>query len=547
VALIAALFASGALGSKANARAVFVTLGFTGISSLLFLSSVATPNIIIPGATNQVFIWSLRLSLPVGGFFFTIAAVRWTPSLEKRIVNHRRLLWLIGLIVFVGFVYLAFAWPVPLAYLSQFDPYLQYGLASITIPALLWAAWRTRFLKWHNNQTLENRLAISLILLAEAEICLSFGVAGSLSWLIYLPLTTGALLMALSAILSIFKTSRDVQLTRYFAALGSILIAGLSLVGVELGVRWLTTGDSITRTSLIPLMVAQGALSFVILYVIVIHLNGLITEQTEALRREQHLRSELTQLIVHDLKSPLTVILSGMNLLGRENLGRLTGTQQRLVNSLEQSGHDILRMINDLLDVERLEDGVLSLQKSLTDPFHLLKERVDELQVLASTNKQSLTITAGTNLPEIRVDRELMRRVLNNLLINALKFTPEGGQIAVEAGVEQSRVVFTVGDSGPGVPLSERSRIFQKFAQVQGGERRGAGLGLTFCKMAVEAHGGTLVVEDSPLGGALFKISLPFGPEGESALTAELEEKHVTSSLPLTQDESYPDWKLEAS
>jgi signal transduction histidine kinase len=372
------------------------------------------------------------------------------------------------------------------------------------------------------------------LLLAEAQLTLVLGIAGQISWLMYHPLVITALTVALSAILKSFQSSRDVQLSRYFAALGSILIAGLSLASVEIGVRWLNSASAVNRSTLIPLSIAQGTLSFVVLYVIVFYLNRLINERNEALRREQHQRGELTQLIVHDLKSPLTVILSGMNLLGKEKLGTLTETQKRLIENLEKSGVDILNMINDLLDVERLEAGALSLQKSLTDTFSLLRHQVEENQILASTNKQKLSLTCEPNIPHIRVDRGMISRVFANLLSNAVKFTPERGKVIVHMARQPNQLVVTIADSGPGVPLHERERIFEKFAQIKGAERRGAGLGLTFCRMVTEAHGGSLTVGESELGGALFCLTLPFTEE----------EAHILSEISLP---SSFDWALDSA
>ncbi|VAW31429.1 hypothetical protein MNBD_CHLOROFLEXI01-4746, partial [hydrothermal vent metagenome] len=261
--------------------------------------------------------------------------------------------------------------------------------------------------------------------------------------------------------------------------------------------------------------------------------NKLINERSEALRHEQHLRSELTQLIVHDLKSPLTVLLSGMNLLGKESLGSLTETQKRLITNLEKSGSNILNMINDLLDVERLEAGALRLQTSLTDTAVLLQKQVEEIKILASTNKQTLTFSHDRNLPQIRVDKGLVTRVFANLLSNALKFTPESGIVSVHLSRQGKQMIVEIADSGPGVPLNERERIFEKFAQVKGSERRGAGLGLTFCKMVTEAHEGSLTIGESSLGGALFRLTLPIVEE--VVLTEQ-----VTSS-----ESGYTDWQFD--
>ena len=537
MALIAALFANSALGEKTSARSIFLTFGFIALSALFLFSSLATPNIIIPGANNPAFMWSIRLSLPLSGLFFAASAVEWPRHVEAIIVKYRRLLWLTGSVLLLTFGMVAFGYPELLDKLLVLDPILPNAMAAVSITLLLWTAWRARILNWYGNKTINGRLAVVFLLLAEAQLSLALGVAGQLSWLMYHPLVITALIVALSAILNTFQTSRDVQLSRYFAALGSILIAGLSLVSVEIGFRWLTSGSGINRTTLIPLSIAQGTLSFIVLYVIVFYLNRLINERNDALRREQHLRSELTQLIVHDLKSPLTVILSGMNLLGKENLGSLTKTQKRLITNLEKSGTDILQMINDLLDVERLEAGRLTLQKTLTDTLSLLQQQIEETKILASTNKQTLTLSHDQDLPQIRVDRGLISRVFANLLSNALKFTPEHGTVSVTLSRQEYQLIVAVADSGPGVPPHERERIFEKFAQVEGGERRGAGLGLTFCKMVAEAHSGSLTVHESDLGGALFCLTLPFT------------EEEVSLSLPRQismSDSSYGDWALDS-
>ena len=513
IALIAALFANSALGKETTARSIFLTMGFTAVSALFLGSSLATPNILIYGASNSTFVWSLRLCLPISGFFFAAAARDWSQATEFFIVKHQRVWWLIGVILIALYGIVSFGKPEIFDYLMRFDPFFPSLFGAVSISLLVWTAWQSRVLNWYGNRMIYGRLAVVFLLLAEAQLTLILGISGQLSWLMYHPIVITALVVALSAILKSFQSSRDVQLSRYFAALGSILIAGLSLASVEFGLYWLNIANKIDRSTLIPLSLTQGALSFVVLYVIVHYLNRLINERSDILRREQHQRSQLTQLIVHDLKSPLTVILSGMNLLAKEKLGTLTETQKRLIENLEKSGVDILNMINDLLDVERLEAGVLNLQKSLTDTFSLLRHQFEENQILASTNKQKLSLTCDPNIPQIRVDRGMISRVFANLLSNAVKFTPERGRVLVHMARQPNQLVVTIADNGPGVPLHERERIFEKFAQIKGAERRGAGLGLTFCRMVAEAHGGSLTVGESELGGALFCLTLPFAEE----------------------------------
>ena len=196
------------------------------------------------------------------------------------------------------------------------------------------------------------------ILLAEAELFQTFGTPGGYSWMLYHPMVLAALMLAIYAILGEFESAPNLQLNRYFAIVGSILIAAVSLIFGEVGLRWLP--ENLSRTNIVALVLAQSVVSFIVLYSIVYYLNRLLQERNVALKQEQHLRSELTQLIVHDLKSPLTVITSGINLLAKGNLGGLTQTQARLLTSLEQSGKQILFLIDDLLDVERLEAGALN-------------------------------------------------------------------------------------------------------------------------------------------------------------------------------------------
>lgn len=522
LAFTAALFAGPMLGAKPASRSLFVTLGFAAISALLLVGTMATPGLLVPKSKVEVFLWSLNLSFPVGALFFAFASVHWSAAIEARVVARRHFFWLGGILLFILYVAIAIYAPPLFESLNRFRPVIQGILAVTTFAFFFIGIVRTHVIAGGHGTQIERAFVITFILLAEAQIYLAFAEFGRLSWLLYHLPTLAALIVALRAMLVTMETSRDLQLTHYFAALGSITIFGISLAIGEVGTHWVSL--DIGRSSIIPLAVIQGFLSFLVLFLIVSRLNRLVVERTLALRQEQHLRGELIQLIVHDLKSPLSVIKGGINLLAKARLGPLTETQTRLLTNLEQSGDDILQMINDLLDVERMEAGALKLHLGIVEPEILLHECVNDLQIVASTYKQNLTISHPAVLPRVQVDKSLLRRVLNNLLTNALKFTPEEGDIQVAAGIEADYLIIGVADSGPGVPPADRERIFEKFTQVQGTERRGAGLGLTFCKMAIAAHGGTITVGESASGGALFEIVLPLRqtPEG-SALPLEPE------------------------
>lgn len=511
MALIMALFTSSGLRGEAKPRTLFLTLAFGAVAALLLLTGISTPEVLIPGMMNELFRWSQRLALPVGAIYFAIASLQWGELQEKKMMTRWRGFILFNFLLYGLFVFCTVWFAVPLQQLADtpLDDLFKSSLGAVTIGLLLWAARQN----WLVGKPVEKRLAVALVLLAEAQLCLVMGEWGRISWYLYNPLTLAGITVAVSAVLSTFEATRDIQLAHYFAVLGSILMIGLSLVSGELGIRWI---PNVSRTSIVSLALIQGALSFIILYFIVLHLDKVITERTLALHQEQRLRTELTQIIVHDLKNPLTVITSGVNLLRKERVGTITPQQGKLLADLERAGQDTLRLINDMLDVARMEAGTLPLKIGRLDMNKLLKERAAELQILASNYKQNLILSLPDSLPTIEADKELLHRVVSNILSNAVKFTPEEGQIRISAGCQGQDVTIIFEDSGPGIPVEDRQRIFEKFGQVKGTERRGAGLGLTFCEMAVEAHNGRIEVGDSAmLGGALFQVTLPVKQENK--------------------------------
>jgi len=225
-------------------------------------------------------------------------------------------------------------------------------------------------------------------------------------------------------------------------------------------------------------------------------------------------REDLTQMIVHDLRSPLGSIIGSLNVLAETEFDdpdvailvsvALTGSQR------------MLDLVNSLLDIAALEAGRLPLTRDAHDPAKLVGGAVERIQPLARSDSVGIEVIARPDAPPVDVDADLVVRVLVNLLDNALKFAPRGSVVRLEvAPVEENGrahfVRFTVHDQGPGVPLEERTRIFEKFSQVKGhqGRRRGSGLGLTFCKLVVEAHGGDIWAEEPPDGGSRFVLTLP--------------------------------------
>jgi PAS domain S-box-containing protein len=239
-------------------------------------------------------------------------------------------------------------------------------------------------------------------------------------------------------------------------------------------------------------------------------------DQTEQ-REVEMMREDLSRMIVHDLRSPLTAVNTGLKLLRdlvpaeshfRVAVENTTDASQRAVRKL-------LSRVESLLDIAKIESGQLTLEIGPTDLRGLVDSVFTELKPLA----QELEVSLVADVPDavVRVDAEKIERVLLNLVDNALKFSPAEGTVTVQVhppgagGATPNFVRVDVMDSGPGVPDDYRTRLFDRFVQIQGrqGKRRGTGLGLTFCRLAIQAHGGRIWVEDNPHGGSVFAITLP--------------------------------------
>lgn len=227
-------------------------------------------------------------------------------------------------------------------------------------------------------------------------------------------------------------------------------------------------------------------------------------------------RAHLTEMIVHDLRSPLTTLLGSLHLLGDvldERLEKETGEQALRVS--RRGVQQMLGLVNSLLDVARLESRELQLDLTDFDLHTVLDSLADVF--IPSANEQGVIFSCRSPDREVLIcaDEEKVRRSLMNLVDNAIKFTPEGGQVHVDLRDRDRVVEVTVADSGPGIPEDMREKVFERFARVPGtrGRRRGTGLGLAFAKLALEAHGGTISVEDNPGGGSLFRAHLPKRPQ----------------------------------
>ncbi|MBI3552863.1 MAG: HAMP domain-containing histidine kinase [Elusimicrobia bacterium] len=253
------------------------------------------------------------------------------------------------------------------------------------------------------------------------------------------------------------------------------------------------------------------------------------------LKREMQLRRELERekqdlsaMLVHDLKTPLTVIRSGLALLheqlaepngdgkakGRKGAER--GSRRRTFELLDMSTSRLHRMVEDVLQLARLEEVAGLRERALVDLGALASACVKDFALVVADRKQKISLVLPKKpLPRVLGDQPLLRRVLDNLVHNAVEHTPAGGTITVAAGLEAGHVRVSVSDSGPGVPPEARAQLFQKFFQKDLKRHVGnVGLGLALCEKVVTRHEGSIGIEDAKPHGACFYFLLPVSEPG---------------------------------
>jgi signal transduction histidine kinase len=237
-------------------------------------------------------------------------------------------------------------------------------------------------------------------------------------------------------------------------------------------------------------------------------LHDELAENYRRLQELERLRDSLTHMVVHDLRSPLTAIIMSMELMKMTTAGRLKPRDLETLEACHGSALNMNEMVTTLLDVSRLEAGELPLQKAVIPLAPVVQAAVIPLRGLAEGNDVRLAGPDGDGTAHC--DGEIVRRVLGNLVGNALKFTPAGGEVRVSLHNGGPDVRVAVRDNGPGIAPEYHGKIFEKFGQVQDRKAKlGAGLGLAFCKLAVEAHGGRIGVESEVGRGSIFWFTLP--------------------------------------
>ncbi len=233
-----------------------------------------------------------------------------------------------------------------------------------------------------------------------------------------------------------------------------------------------------------------------------------ITKQREI----EQTREAITETIVHDLRSPMSAIVGALDLLSSTLAGADDPIIEQSLLVAQRSANRVLALTEALLDIARLQSGRMEIEYESIDLPALVAELMVEYTALANDESVIIRNRLPQQLPAIYADLDKLIRIITNLVDNAIKFTPEGGHVTISAGLAAENLIeVQVIDSGPGIPLDYREKIFERFVQVPGqrARRRGTGLGLAFCRLTVEAHGGQIWVDANPEGGSIFRFTIP--------------------------------------
>jgi NtrC-family two-component system sensor histidine kinase KinB len=216
-------------------------------------------------------------------------------------------------------------------------------------------------------------------------------------------------------------------------------------------------------------------------------------------------------MIVHDLRNPLANIMNSLDVL-QEVIFEDDDhdAQLELVNIAKRSGQRLQQLIGSILDISRLETGQTILETGLTDLIPVLNNAIDFVKPQAAVREIELTVNLSPALPQVEIDKEMITRVILNLLDNAIKFNQVEGKVKIEAKKHGEKIEVAITDNGPGIPHDQLQNIFEKFMRVRRkGGPQGTGLGLAFCHLAIKAHGGRIWAESELGKGTTLRFVLP--------------------------------------
>ena len=554
-AAVAAYLVGLVLEQQAQPRHRLLATAFVVMGGHFFIHGVLTPNVIIT-VQNPGIRWSAWFTFSVGGLIFLIAALdRPERSLSPQQVRGTHLAAGLFTAVFTLVVFLRPTWLVAIDNLA--DPWHEvaaFGLTFVIWMVAVWALWRI----WkQTNDWVDGVMALIAIWLTLGTVSMHGFAVWQLSWWLYHLLLLLGAITAVAILAKSYEQLRRFRLTYYYLAIGLIATAALTLWASHLVAEFVQQGISTELEAILTqngilfnelpemnLMVinaritglwvaglTMGTLFVALLFVVnradrlILHRNNELAQANAELKAEEALRDELTDMIVHDLRTPLTSINLSLDLL-QSSLqdSSKEAKHKHFIQAANRSTANMIQLIDQLLDVAQLEAGKLRLNIVRHSIRTLLQQKAAVFQPQIVASNKHLTLALPENLPHIPLDVDLIDRVLDNLLSNALKYTMEGGQIMLQAQQAGDKLIVAIADDGEGIKQSVANHIFDKFYQVRDEQgkplRRGTGLGLSFCKMVVEAHNGRIWVESQPGEGSTFYFALPLVQEIEASAFA---------------------------
>lgn len=532
-AAVISILLSVALRAIAQPRHFLAAVAFAVIALIFFAHGSSTPGALIDYAHPAVR-WSAWLTLFGGGAIFALAALD-GPAGAPPWLRPRQVAWVVAGLVALYLITM-FSRPDWYEFIEiQTAPWHRQIIFLLTVALWLFAFYRLGQ-TWRVTRSLvDGVLAFVALWLAYAAVSMHQYPVWQISWWLYHFILLVGFLVTVFILLVEYEQLRQFSLLYYYLATSLIVTALLALLASYFFAQFtgnflLTPIAQADVTQAILQARAAGllitgltmGLLFVALLLVVARADRIITARAQELttaytelRRAEALRDDLTSMIVHDLRNPLTTVYASLGLI---RYLKEEGQTEAFLHHLEQARIASERMtglIDDILAVSKFEAGQLEPKLQQVLITELLANRVNGFAAQASDESKRLDINCPPHLSAL-LDPEMIGRVVENLVSNALKYTRRGGQIQVSAWANNGYVQVRVRDDGQGVPDIYKQQIFEKYRQIPDDsdrpQRKGTGLGLAFCGLAVQAHAGQIWVEDAPGGGSDFIFRLPQQP-----------------------------------